>query len=88
LSDLANPGIGMIIIVFTMWRKNDSRIARKGASSTAIPKNGIVYPTPLGLPLIVFAYPGCAARPWALICNTFGVKKIAPAVFFLLTPVS
>jgi len=33
-----------------------------------------------------FPLPGCAARPWALICNAFGVKKTGPSDAWCSSP--
>jgi hypothetical protein len=36
--------------------------------------------TPLGFVLTLRWYPGCAARPWAMLCDTYGVE-ISPHLF-------
>ena len=41
----------------------------------ARPRSGLW--NPFGVPKILsYVFPGCAARPWALICNAFGVKAV------------
>src|SRR5438874_10576833 len=45
----------------------------------AKPSHPSICKTPLGFDRIVRnAYPGCAARPWAVLCHAFGVKTNAP----------
>jgi hypothetical protein len=43
-----------------------------------------VCKTPLGFGFGRFAYPGCAARPWALEWNAFGVRLGARSAEFMV----
>src|SRR5207302_7494048 len=71
--DFINPAILRTGIVHS--------VARRGCRTAAGPP--LVQPLP-GRPGVSPRHPGCAARPWALGCDPFGVKRASARSRFLV----